>query len=65
MPKIKTKKAAAKRFSVKSSGKIKRGKANKRHILTKKDRARKNKLKKAGYVSPSDRGLVLRCLPNG
>ena len=65
MPKIKTKRSAAKRFTVKSSGKIKRAKANKRHILTKKTRARKNNLKKAGYVDASNVGLVMRCLPNG
>jgi large subunit ribosomal protein L35 len=65
MPKMKSKKAASKRFSVLSSGRIKRSKCNKRHILTKKDRARKNKLKKTGYVHPSDVGLVMRCLPNG
>lgn len=65
MPKIKTKKAAAKRFKIKSSGKIRRAKANKEHILTKMDRASKNKLKKGGYVSQADRALVLRCLPNG
>ena len=65
MPKIKTKKAAAKRFKVKKSGAVKRSHANKRHILTKKTRARKNRLKKAGYVHESNVGLVLRCLPNG
>jgi len=65
MPKIKTKRAAAKRFTVTASGKIKRSHANKRHILTKKDRARKNKLKKGAYVDDSNVGLVLRCLPNG
>ncbi|MCX6118504.1 MAG: 50S ribosomal protein L35 [Proteobacteria bacterium] len=65
MPKIKTKRAAAKRFTVTPSGKIKRSHANKRHILTKKDRARKNKLKKGGYVDDSNVGLVMRCLPNG
>ncbi|MFN7506549.1 MAG: 50S ribosomal protein L35, partial [Limnobacter sp.] len=36
MPKMKTKKSAAKRFLVRSSGSIKRGHAFKRHILTKK-----------------------------
>ena len=36
MPKMKTKKSAAKRFRVRGSGSIKRGQANKRHILTKK-----------------------------
>ncbi|MDE3269526.1 MAG: 50S ribosomal protein L35, partial [Pseudomonadota bacterium] len=50
MPKLKTKRAAAKRFTIKSSGKIKRSHANKGHILTKKARARKNKLKKPTYV---------------
>jgi large subunit ribosomal protein L35 len=65
MPKNKTKRAASKRFTVKASGKIKRGKANKRHILTKKTRARKNKLKKGGYVHASDMPNVIRCLPNG
>jgi large subunit ribosomal protein L20 len=41
MPKMKTKKAAAKRFAVRASGSIKRGQAFKRHILTK--RTTKNK----------------------
>ena len=65
MPKLKTRKAAAKRFRIKASGKIKRSQANCEHILTKKPRDRKNRLKKGTYVNPSDRDLVLRCLPNG
>lgn len=65
MPKLKTKKAAAKRFKVKASGKIKRASASKEHILTKKPRDRKNKLKKGGYVHKSDMSLVTRCLPYG
>ena len=65
MPKIKTKKAAAKRFKIRGSGSIKRGKANKAHILTKKTRARKNKLQKTTQVHHSDLPLVMRCLPNG
>ena len=63
--KMKTKRAAAKRFRITPSGKIKRGKAGKRHILTKKSRGRKNKLKKGGYIVASDERLVLKCLPNG
>lgn len=63
--KIKTKKSAAKRFKIKASGKIKRAKRNKQHILTKKAKSRKNKLKKPAYVHSADRKLVLRCLPNG
>ena len=62
---IKTKRAAAKRFKIKPSGKIRRNKANKNHILTKKARKRLNKLKKPAFVTPQDRSLVLRCLPNG
>lgn len=65
MAKIKTKKAAAKRYRMLPSGKIKRSHAGKRHILTKKRRARKNALKKAGYVHPSNERLVIACLPNG
>ena len=63
--KIKTKRAAAKRFKIHKSGKIRRNQANKRHILTKKSRGRVNRLKKPAYVVPADVGLVLRCLPNG
>ena len=62
MPKMKTKRAAMKRFSYTGSGKIKRWKANKRHILTKKNRARKNKLGKAGLVSSADFPRVSRLL---
>ena len=65
MPKIKTKRAAAKRFKVLPSGKIRTNHANKSHILTKKKRGRKNKLKKPDYVDNSNKNLVLRCLPNG
>ncbi len=48
MPKQKTKRAAMKRFTVTGRGKIKRGHANKRHILTKKTTKRKNQLGKSG-----------------
>lgn len=65
MPKIKTKRAAAKRFRILPSGKIRRNHANKQHILTKKTRSRLNKLKKSAYVVAQDVKLVLRCLPNG
>ena len=51
MPKMKTKKAVAKRFSVTGTGKIKRAHDGKNHILTKKTRKRKRNLKKAAYVS--------------
>jgi len=63
--KAKTRKAVAKRFKIKPSGKIKRAQAGKRHILTKKARNRKNKLKKGAYVHASNISRVLPCLPNG
>ena len=50
MPKMKTKKSVAKRFSVTGTGKIKRAHDGKNHILTKKTRKRKRNLKKAAYV---------------
>ena len=62
--KMKTKKAASKRFRVTSSGRIKRASANKEHILTKKSRSRKNRLKKGGEVHPHDRPLIKACLPH-
>lgn len=51
MPKMKTKKAAAKRFSLTASGKVKYKKMNLRHILTKKSTKRKRGLRKNGYVA--------------
>ncbi len=54
MPKQKTKRAAMKRFTMTGSGKIKRGQANRRHILTKKTRKRKNALGKSALVSSAD-----------
>ncbi len=65
MPKMKTRRAAAKRFKIKPSGKVKRAQANKEHILTKKSRARKNRLKKGAYVNAASADHIKRCLPNG
>jgi large subunit ribosomal protein L35 len=62
MPKQKTKRAAMKRFTLTGTGKIRRGKANKRHILTKKTRKRKNQLGKLGLVSSADFRRVNRLL---
>jgi large subunit ribosomal protein L35 len=61
---MKTKKAAAKRFRVKPSGKISCDHANHEHIATKKSKKRKNRLKKRGLVSAANVGLVFECLPN-
>jgi len=51
MPKMKTKRAAKKRYSLTASGKVKYKKMNLRHILTKKSSKRKRGLRKAGYVA--------------
>jgi large subunit ribosomal protein L35 len=53
MPKMKTKKAAAKRYTLTASGKVKYKKMNLRHILTKKTTKRKRNLRKAGFVAPA------------
>ena len=62
MPKLKTHRAAAKRFKKTASGKFKRSHAYKRHILTKKTRKRKNRLKKPDLVSSADFPRVSRLL---
>jgi len=62
VPKMKNKRAATKRFSRTGSGKLKRFHANHTHILTKKARKRKNKLKKGDLVSSADFPRVNRLL---
>ena len=65
MPKMKTNSSAKKRFSFTASGKIKRKKAFKSHILTKKATKRKRNLTKATVVHPSDEGNVRLMLTVG
>jgi len=62
MPKIRTNKAAAKRFKVTGSGKIMRAKAFKRHILTKKNADRKRILGQETEVFKGDVKRVRRLL---
>lgn len=62
MPKMKTKRAAMKRFKRTGNGKLKRWHANHSHILTKKSRKRKNKLQKSDLVSSADFPRVNRLL---
>lgn len=61
--KMKTKRAAAKRFKLTASGKVKIKKANLRHILTKRSRNLKRDKRKAGYVHAADMHNVMGCLP--
>lgn len=64
MPKIKTRRAAAKRFKKTASGKIKRHHAYRTHILTKMSPKRKRQLRKATLVSAADLPRVRRMIPN-
>ena len=63
MPKIKTNRAAAKRFKVTGTGKLKRSKAYKRHILTKKTTKTKRNLRKAAIVDASNVKNMKKILP--
>jgi len=63
MPKMKSKRGAAKRFKRTGTGKVKRHHNFKDHILTKKSTKRKRKLRKAGLVSAADMGRMKRALP--
>lgn len=63
MPKMKTHRGAAKRFSLTKSGKVKRAKAFKRHILTKKPTKRTRNLRKTAYVSEAEAKVVKRLIP--
>lgn len=65
MPKMKTNRAARKRFRFTGSGKVRRNKANKSHILTKKPRKRKRHLRQSGLVDGANRRHVARLLPYG
>ncbi|MFH1863017.1 MAG: 50S ribosomal protein L35 [bacterium] len=62
MPKMKSNRAASKRFHLTASGKIKRKKAFHSHILTKKTKRRKRHLRQAGFVDPADQARVLKLL---
>jgi large subunit ribosomal protein L35 len=64
MPKLKTKKSAAKRFIVRGSGSIKRGQAFKRHILTKKTTKNKRQLRGSAEVHKTNVDSVRAMLPH-
>lgn len=63
MPKLKTKRAAAKRFKVTGTGKLKRNKAYRRHILTKKTTKNKRNLRKPGLVDKTNVKTMKKVLP--
>ena len=63
MPKIKTRRGAAKRFKVTGSGKFTRRRQNMRHILTKKNAKRKMRLGQGALVDAANLTSVKRMLP--
>ena len=63
MPKMKTNRAAAKRFKVTGTGKLKRMKANKGHILTKKSSKRKRDLRTATMTDKTNEQVMKKILP--
>ena len=63
MPKIKTHRGAAKRFDVTKSGKIKRGKAYKSHILTKKTTKRTRHLRATAYADVTNVDAIKKMIP--
>ena len=63
MPKLKTNKAAAKRFRKTANG-FKRGQSHKRHILTKKSSKRKRQLRSGKMVHKTDVDRITQLLPN-
>jgi large subunit ribosomal protein L35 len=63
MPKMKTNRSAAKRFKLTGSGKLKRNKAYKSHILTKKSTKRKRNLRKSTMTDSTNEKNMKRILP--
>lgn len=63
MPKLKTNRAAAKRFTKTGTGKIKRYKCGKKHILTKKTQKMKRRLRKSGLVGSALMKQTKKMLP--
>ncbi|AUG57224.1 MAG TPA: 50S ribosomal protein L35 [Ruminiclostridium sp.] len=63
MPKIKTHSSSKKRFKLTGTGKVKRNKAYKSHILTKKTSKRKRNLRKSAVASDADAAVIKRLIP--
>ena len=63
MPKMKTNRSAAKRFKVTGTGKLKRNKAYKRHILTKKSPKTKRNLRKATITDSTNAKVMKKIIP--
>ena len=65
MPKLKTKKSIQKRMRFTKTGKIKRFKAGRRHLMAGKSGNKKRKLRKAGYVAKNQMKMITQLLAPG
>jgi large subunit ribosomal protein L35 len=63
MPKMKTNRSAAKRFSKTANGKLRHKKSYKNHILTKKSSKRIRQLRRDGMLEPGDEARMKKILP--
>ncbi len=63
MPKMKTNRGAAKRFTRTATGKFKRAHSHLNHILTKKSTKRKRHLRASDLVKPADHAAIKKLLP--
>ena len=63
MPKIKTSRSAAKRFTFSKTGKVKHKRTNLRHLLTSKARSRKRHLRQPGILNKADSKTIHRMIP--
>ena len=62
MPKMRSHSGAKKRFRVTASGRVKRAQQGKNHILTKKDRKRKNSLRQGAYMGSNKEARTIRSM---
>lgn len=62
MPKMKSNRAAKKRFRLTGTGKVRRNRAYARHILTKKTQKRKRLLRRTTVATPADESRIKRML---
>lgn len=65
MPKVKTRKAVSKRFTITKSGKVKRSNTKGRHLLTCKSRKKKRQLRHSAIVCDSDAKNIKAMMPYG
>ena len=65
MPKLKTNKAAKKRYSITATGKVKRTSANRRHLLANKTKRQKLSSRASEYADKSCKNTIKKLLPYG